>query len=73
LNQLLKTKKILADTSNFYEQIDDQINRQLCLQCGGKGYYIEIFADPETRKPYKVEKVSCEVCESGFIYGNKAS
>lgn len=71
LNQALASLKIRPDTSNIIERIDDKTFRQLCAQCGGKGFYIHILADSVTKKPYKTEIVSCEVCEGGFKFGSR--
>jgi len=68
---VLAQQKIRPATSNLIEVIDDQTVRQLCPQCGGKGFYLHIWADPVTKKPYKKEFVSCEVCEGGFKFGSR--
>jgi len=56
--------------SNLIERIDDKTFKQLCKQCGGKGYYLHQNFNLSTNKIDKSEIVSCN-CEEGFIYGNR--
>jgi len=48
-----------------------EIFKQLCLQCGGKGFYVHYNMNPDTMLIDKKELLSCQECESGFIYGPK--
>jgi len=46
-----------------------EIFKQLCKQCGGKGFYLHYNMNPDTMKIDKKELLSCDKCEDGFIYG----
>jgi len=47
---------------SFAEKIDEQTNKVLCVECGGKGFYLLLqFGNS------KGEIVNCE-CEKGFKY-----
>lgn len=71
LNRILREKTLTLSIINLVEKIDGKTEKQLCRQCGGKGFYIHNWADFDTKKIYKSEKVSCLVCEGGFIYGDR--
>jgi len=53
---------------NCYERIDKETIKQLCVECGGKGFYLLMqgFPNPlnQTRQG---DLVPCE-CEDGFKY-----
>jgi len=61
----------LEHFGNLIEKIDSQTFKQLCRQCGGKGYYIHQNFDLTSKIITKSEIVNCDKCESGFIYGQK--
>jgi len=65
--QLLKTPTIF----NKIERIDDKTFKQICRQCGGKGYYLLQNFNLMTNTIDKKEFVNCEICEGGFIYGDR--
>lgn len=46
-----------------------EIFKQLCLKCGGKGFYQSIVMIEEHE--IKNEIVSCLDCDGGFVYGPK--
>jgi len=48
---------------NLTEKIDNDTNKILCLECGGKGFYLLVQVG-NTRG----ECVYCEYCEKGFKY-----
>jgi len=58
----------MSNTTNLIEKIDSKTFKQLCIQCGGKGYFFHNWVDIDTNKIYKKEIVSCN-CENGFKYG----
>jgi len=60
---------VIPTTSNLIEKIDDRTWKQLCSQCGGKGFYLHQNYNLTLNKIDKSELVSCNLCESGFIYG----
>jgi len=45
------------------EKIDSKTNKILCVECGGKGFYLLVQASNR-----KGELVQCEYCEKGFKY-----
>jgi len=47
---------------SFKEKIDEQTDKILCVECGGKGFYLLVQVGNT-----KGELVSCE-CEEGFKY-----
>jgi len=44
----------------------------LCVECGGKGFYLLMQGFPDPKNPRNIvgkgEIVSCDMCESGFKY-----
>jgi len=68
---MLRKQKITPNISNLIEKIDDNTFKQVCSKCGGKSFYDRIWVDQPSGKIYKSERVSCELCEGGFIYGNR--
>ena len=50
-----------------YEQVEKDTIKQLCVSCGGKGYYLLIQGIPGINKPKGVI-TPCEECEDGFKY-----
>jgi len=69
LNQILQ--ETARNIFNKIEKIDSVTFKQLCRQCGGKGFYLHQNYNMTTNKIDKQELLSCEVCEEGFIYGEK--
>jgi len=57
--------------SNKIERVTSDLFKQICKQCGGKGFYEHINVNPDTNLIDKDEIVSCLNCERGFIYGAK--
>jgi len=56
-------KNIIQTGHNFSERIDESTNKILCVECGGKGFYLLVYVGNK-----KGEIVSCEMCEEGFKY-----
>jgi len=48
---------------SFAEKIDAKTNKILCVECGGKGFYLLVQVGDKIG-----EIVSCEMCEEGFKY-----
>jgi len=58
------TKQDLILTGHsFVEKIDEKTNKILCVECGGKGFYL-LIQNGNT----KGELVYCQYCEKGFKY-----
>ncbi len=55
-----------------YEKIDEQTVKTLCVQCGGKGFYLLMQGFPSDIKS-KGELVGCDECEQGFKYSQLAT
>jgi len=55
-------KNIIQIGHSFAERIDKETNKVLCVECGGKGFYL-LIQNGNT----KGELVGCE-CEKGFKY-----
>jgi len=48
--------------------VDKDTIKQLCVNCGGKGFYLLMQGFPNKRDPHaKGEIIPCE-CEEGFKY-----
>jgi len=56
---------------NLIEKIDSKIFKQICAQCGGKGYYLHQNFDITRGIIDHSEIVNCDQCENGFRYGQK--
>jgi len=54
-------------TLSWYEQHDKDTITQLCVTCGGKGFYLLIHGVPGINEP-KGKLTICEDCEDGFKY-----
>jgi len=59
----MTNQTIIQTGHNFTEKIDKETNKILCLECGGKGFYL-LVQNGNT----KGELVHCEYCEKGFKY-----
>jgi len=60
--------RIIQIGHSCFERIDRDIIKQLCVTCGGKGFYLEMIGFPDKTDPNrKGELVSCD-CEQGFKY-----
>jgi len=58
------TQRDLIQTGHsLKEKIDSKTNKVLCVECGGKGFYLLVQASNR-----KGELVECEYCEKGFKY-----
>ncbi len=55
-------------THNLYERIDASTIKQLCVSCGGKGFYLLIEGTPDGSGHQSGQIVFCEECEDGFKY-----
>jgi len=68
---LLKNPNNIIQTGhNFYEKIDKNTIKTLCLSCGGKGFYLLMQGFPNSKsRSTQGELVSC-TCEQGFKYQN---
>jgi len=51
-----------------FEQVDKDTIKQLCVGCGGKGYYLLIHGTPGEQINPKGIITPCEDCEDGFKY-----
>ena len=51
-----------------FERIDDNTIKQLCVSCGGKGFYLLMQGFPGRTGNRSGEIVGCEMCEKGFKY-----
>jgi len=52
---------------DLYEQHDKDTIKQVCVSCGGKGFYLLIQGVPGINEAKGV-LVECEECENGFKY-----
>jgi len=52
---------------DLYEQHDKDTIKQVCVSCGGKGFYLLIQGVPGIDQA-KGKLVECEECENGFKY-----
>jgi len=59
----MSQQDIIQTGHNFAEVIDRKTNKILCVECGGKGFYL--LVQVENRRG---EFVHCEYCEKGFKY-----
>jgi len=59
----MTTQRLIQTGHNFTEKIDKETNKILCVECGGKGFYLLVQASNRIG-----EFVSCEYCEKGFKY-----
>jgi len=59
----MSKQDIILTGHNFSEKIDSQTSKILCLECGGKGFYLLVQAANRIG-----EFVNCEYCENGFKY-----
>lgn len=59
-------------TLNWYEQHDKNTIKQLCVSCGGKGFYLLIEGIPGININPKGVITPCEECEDGFKYKRAA-
>jgi len=59
----MTNRDIIQTGHSLAEKIDNDTNKILCLECGGKGFYLLVQA--ENRRG---EFVHCEYCEKGFKY-----
>jgi len=56
------SNRIILTGHSIVEKIDEQTHKILCVECGGKGFYLLIqFGNT------KGELISCD-CEEGFKY-----
>lgn len=69
INPKTQSINFLNKIQNHSLENGKQIFKQLCIKCGGKGYYQSIVMISGTE--IKNEIVSCLDCEGGFIYGPK--
>jgi len=59
----MSQQDIIQTGHNFSEKIDSQTSKILCVECGGKGFYLLVSAYNKIG-----EFVYCEYCEKGFKY-----
>lgn len=60
---------IIQTGHELFERIDKETIKQLCVSCGGKGFYLLIQGVPGICKPIG-EIQPCDECEDGFKYKN---
>jgi len=65
----LSQSSIIQTGHNLFEQHDKNTIKQLCVRCGGKGFYLFMIGFP-TDKNRKGDFVFCDQCEDGFKYSN---
>lgn len=63
-----QTRDSTLITLNWFEQHDKNTIKQLCVSCGGKGFYLLINGIPGVNKNPKGVLTACEECEDGFKY-----
>jgi len=59
----MTNQDLILTGHNFSEVIDKKTCKILCVECGGKGFYL--LVQVENRRG---EFVNCEYCEKGFKY-----
>jgi len=59
----MSPQRIIQTGHNLVEKIDSKTNKILCVECGGKGFYL--LVQVENRRG---EFVYCQYCEKGFKY-----
>jgi len=59
-------KNFALTTLNWFEQHDQNTIKQLCVSCGGKGFYLLIQGVPGGKQTKGI-LTACD-CEDGFIY-----
>jgi len=59
----MSPQRLILTGHNFTEKIDHDTNKILCVECGGKGFYLLVQAQNR-----RGEFVNCEYCEKGFKY-----
>jgi len=59
----MTSQRLILTGHNFTEKIDKEVNKILCVECGGKGFYLLVQASNR-----RGEFVNCEYCEKGFKY-----
>jgi len=65
----MSAKRIILTGHSYYEQVDNNTIKQLCVTCGGKGFYLLMQGFPNKRDPHaKGEIMFCDQCEDGFKY-----
>jgi len=59
----MSQQELILTGHNFFEKQDAKTNKILCLECGGKGFYLLVSSQSR-----RGEFVNCEYCEKGFKY-----
>jgi len=59
----MNNNRLIQTGHSFAEPIDKETNKVLCVECGGKGFYLLVQASNRIG-----EFVNCEYCEKGFKY-----
>jgi len=59
----MSSKDLIQTGHSFAEKIDSKTNKVLCMECGGKGFYLLVQVGN-----HKGELVACDYCEKGFKY-----
>jgi len=59
----MSKQDLILTGHNYLEKIDEKTNKVLCVECGGKGFYLLVQASNRIG-----EFVHCEYCEKGFKY-----
>ncbi len=56
---------------DLFEQHDKDTLKTICVECGGKGFYLLMHGFPDPKNPRDIkgkgEVIPCS-CEDGFIY-----
>jgi len=58
----MNQQRIILTGHNIFEQVDKDYRKKLCVNCGGKGFYLLIEYGN-----HKGELIGCD-CEKGFKY-----
>jgi len=66
----MNAQRIIQIGHNYFEQHDKDTIKQLCVNCGGKGFYLLMQGFPNaSRNPRaKGEIQPCTDCEDGYKY-----
>jgi len=59
----MTNQRLIQTGHSFAEKIDSKTHKILCVECGGKGFYLLVQAQNR-----RGEFVNCEYCERGFKY-----
>ena len=61
---------IIQTGHNLYERIDDRTIKQLCVSCGGNGFFLMVNGFPNSKDSHRTGEIKPCNCEDGFKYKN---